>query len=92
MKRLAAMLTLSLIALSACKEDTPAMSDTSQHTCAAGLILPLIGEPKSALDGLTIPGPLRIIGPGMAMTMDHNPERTNVETDEADHIRRVWCG
>jgi hypothetical protein len=93
MTRIAALLVLSLITLSACQEDTPAMPEGTAHqTCAAALVTPLIGEPQSALDGLTIPQPFRIILPGMAVTMDHRPERTNIEIDDAGHISRVWCG
>ncbi|PTQ74864.1 I78 family peptidase inhibitor [Celeribacter persicus] len=95
MTRISALLALSLFFLSACKEEPRAATENMTapaETCAASLVTPLIGEPKSALDGLGIPEPLRIMGPGIAMTMDHIPERTNIEIDKSDHIRRVWCG
>jgi hypothetical protein len=53
----------------------------------------------SAIEGLdietvTLPAELeqRVIGPGMAVTMDFRPNRLNVEIDDAGMIRRVYCG
>ena len=34
----------------------------------------------------------RVIGPGQVITLDHNPDRVNFETDNAGVIKRVWCG
>lgn len=34
----------------------------------------------------------RIMKPGDPMTMDHNPDRVNVEHDDANIVTRVWCG
>lgn len=36
--------------------------------------------------------PFRILPPGSAMTMDHNPARVNFDLDEAGTITRIWCG
>ena len=35
--------------------------------------------------------PYRIVKPGDAMTMDHNPDRINVEHSDGT-VMRVWCG
>ncbi|WP_460272733.1 I78 family peptidase inhibitor [Celeribacter sp. ULVN23_4] len=97
MTRLAVALILTGLTLSACQEDdktatndTPAVSDEAR--CAIESITPLIGESQSALEGLDIPEPFRIVLPGMALTMDHNPKRTNIDIDDAGQIKRVWCG
>lgn len=34
----------------------------------------------------------RILPPNSVMTMDHNPERINVEHDDNKLVTRVWCG
>lgn len=34
----------------------------------------------------------RILKPGAMMTMDHNPQRINVEHDDKMIATRVWCG
>lgn len=34
----------------------------------------------------------RILPPNSMMTMDHNPDRINVEHDDAKTVTRVWCG
>jgi hypothetical protein len=36
--------------------------------------------------------PYRILKPGSMMTMDHSPERINVEHDDKNTVTRVWCG
>lgn len=36
--------------------------------------------------------PYRILPPGSMMTMDHNPERINLDLDGEGTIRKVWCG
>jgi len=36
--------------------------------------------------------PNRILEPGSMMTMDHNPQRINVEHDKGMNVTRVWCG
>lgn len=34
----------------------------------------------------------RVLEPGAVMTMDHNPQRINVEHDDSGTVTRVWCG
>ena len=36
--------------------------------------------------------PVRVIAPGMAVTMDYSPARLNLETDAAGVISRAYCG
>lgn len=34
----------------------------------------------------------RVLGPSDPMTLDYNPTRLNIDTDEADVIDRITCG
>lgn len=45
-------------------------------------------ETKVALAGPN----LRLITPGMAVTMDYNPQRLNVELDDSGTISALFCG
>ena len=45
-----------------------------------------------AKGGYDFTGPVRVIGPNQAVTMDFNPERINLETDAVGIITRVFCG
>jgi len=94
MKRLA---ILPFIALTACASpqpdalqiDTPVLGEGA---CDAQMLSYLIGQPIGEIDTATLPQPLRIISPGMAVTMDHRVDRTNIELDENDRVVRVYCG
>lgn len=35
---------------------------------------------------------VRVLAPGDAATMDYNPQRLNIEIDEAELIQRISCG
>jgi len=39
-----------------------------------------------------MPVPVRILPPNSMRTMDHNPQRINIDIDENNVITRVWCG
>jgi hypothetical protein len=83
--------SLAGLALAACQPGVAPPPDMTA-TCRAEALLPLVGEPRGALDGQDIDAPTRILPPGSAMTMDHRPDRLNVELDEAGQITRIWCG
>ncbi len=36
--------------------------------------------------------PFRVMKHGDMMTMDHNPERINIEIDDEGAVDHVWCG
>lgn len=44
------------------------------------------GEPVEA------PASVRVVGPGDSVTMDFNPERLTLETDEDGNLVRAQCG
>ncbi len=52
----------------------------------------LIGQDKSVLDGMTLPEKTRILGPGMARTMDYFEGRLNIFLDKPGKIKRIACG
>jgi hypothetical protein len=84
----AALLALPL--LGACKEDGPPAVATAD-SCGAAALQGLVGTPVDQAD-LSAHAPLRVIPPGTAVTMDHRPDRLNVETDAGGVITRVFCG
>lgn len=80
------------LVLAACA--APAAEDVpGPRACGASGLQHLIGQPEAALDALPPPdGPLRVIRPGMAVTMDFSPARLNIELDGAGRVARVFCG
>lgn len=89
------LITASLFALAACQQDTPPRDATppdAEQACIAPSLQDLVGQPRSALDGHSLLEPTRIIGPGMAVTMDYRADRLNVDYDGNDIITRIYCG
>lgn len=82
--------------LAACVETAPGTvadaPSTAGPTCGATGLQGLIGKPQSALDGMRFAGPVRVIKPGMAVTMDFSPGRLNILLDETGRISRITCG
>ncbi len=60
--------------------------------CGAGALQDLIGRNAAVLQTMRFAGPLRVIRPGMAVTMDYSPDRLNIEVDAREIITRVSCG
>lgn len=90
----AALISLPLLALAACQTARPANdpSPMTDQTCIADSLQNHVGQPLSALDRASLPAPTRIIGPGSRVTMDHRPERLNIQHDSARIIQRIYCG
>lgn len=51
-----------------------------------------VGHNADILEDAMFDVPVRIIGEGMAVTMDYSPERINFELDAGEVIIRVYCG
>jgi len=83
-----ALPTLAALLLSACQLGG---AGHPLDSCGASGLAPLVTTPVAAAD-LSGHEPLRIIPPGTAVTMDHRPDRLNVETDAAGIITRIFCG
>ena len=82
---------VAAMALAACKPaETPPPNRT--ESCGAAALQHLVGQPQAALEAEAINAPTRILPPGSAMTMDHRPDRLNVELDDTGTIQRLWCG
>lgn len=62
------------------------------NQCGALDLQFLVGGSVRALDTMRFNKPLRVIYPDMAVTMDYNPDRLNVEVDRGGRISRVSCG
>ena len=60
--------------------------------CHASDLQYLVGQPGAVLDGMRFSQELRVIKHGMAVTMDYNPARLNIQLDQQDVIERVTCG
>jgi hypothetical protein len=71
----------------------PGIAATSaDDTCGAEASQGLVGTSVGELQAASLPENRRIIFPGMAVTMDFQPERINVEIGTDDRIARVFCG
>jgi len=51
-----------------------------------------VGKPVDEAAIKTTGRVYRILTPGSMMTMDHSPQRINVEHDKDMKVTRVWCG
>lgn len=86
---------LSVIALpllAACMPQPPVTLPAPAPDCRAGHYAGLVGQPLASFDTSKVTGPVRILAPGSAMTMDHNPGRLNVYHDAGRRITQVTCG
>lgn len=66
-------------------------------TCSLALTARFVGarnvaEVRSAILQVAHLHPVRWIGPGQAITLDHNPQRLNVIVDEHGRIAVMRCG
>ena len=67
-----------------------------EDQCGAGKLGAYIGRPADAQTMAAIRAAvghdrIRVIRPGMAVTMDYRADRLNVDVNENDRIRRVYC-
>jgi hypothetical protein len=69
-----------------------AASAAGDDACGAADLQGIVGTSVGELQAASLPGNRRIILPGMAVTMDFQPERLNVEIGSDDRIARVFCG
>ncbi|MBO9474602.1 hypothetical protein J7413_13710 [Shimia sp. R10_1] len=88
--RMMGLMALCLTALVACKGDeTVSLGSTK---CDPDAFAFLIGQDKSALEGVTTPEVVRVLGENSAATMDFVQERLNVVHDESGKIVKITCG
>lgn len=60
--------------------------------CNAAVFQGLVGQPGSVLNGMRFSIDVRVIQPGMAVTMDFMPDRLNIWLGAGNVIERVTCG
>ena len=63
-----------------------------EDACGAAELQGLIGQPETVLATMRFSQVVRVIGPGMAVTMDYSPDRLNIDVGEDGLITRLWCG
>lgn len=63
-----------------------------EAACGADQLQDLVGQRASRLETMRFAGPVRIIRPGMAVTMDYLPNRLNIYIDDFERIAEVKCG
>ena len=86
---------IAFAALAACGSDPqpgPAPFVEMDGDCGAASYAYLVGQPAGVLEQTLILGPVRILRPGDAMTMDFLAERLNFELSNSDRIVRLTCG
>ncbi|HUF57098.1 MAG TPA: I78 family peptidase inhibitor [Thermohalobaculum sp.] len=92
------ILAIAALALAACSSGIIGDPGTSYGPrgrgdgCDAGRYQTLVGQPRASLQGQSLPAPVRLIGPGTAVTMDYAPGRMNIRYDEQGIIVEVYCG
>ncbi|WP_084861869.1 I78 family peptidase inhibitor [Salibaculum halophilum] len=88
-----AWLAALLLGLATCDlAAPPGVPASDADTCGAADHAGLVGQDATALERVLILGPVRVIRPGMAVTMDHRPDRINFSISEAGRITRIYCG
>lgn len=60
--------------------------------CGAEDLQGLVGQPVAVLDSMRFSQTLRVIYPGMAVTMDYSAKRLNIQVGDDKTIIRVSCG
>jgi hypothetical protein len=91
-----------LVALTACTPappvEPPAQTPpVAEGNCSAEAAGDLVGKPYSAeaVEKARLASgskTVRVIRPGMAVTMDYRIDRLNIDLDEKDVVTRVHCG
>lgn len=83
-------LLAATLALGACVETPP--TDPLAPACGAEGLSGLVGQNRKVLETMKFANTVRVIEPGMAVTMDYNPTRLNIELDAKGTITRLTCG
>ncbi len=61
-------------------------------SCGATQFKYLVGQPVTALAGVAIPDPKRVIEAGSMVTKEYFAERINIRLDVENNIADVYCG
>jgi hypothetical protein len=89
------ILAVAALSLSACAThpslSTPG-SDGGVLPCGADDMDYLIGQHVSGVDLESLAEKVRVISPGDMVTMDHRPDRLNIDLDASGTIVALRCG
>ncbi|KQI71618.1 hypothetical protein AN191_11555 [Loktanella sp. 5RATIMAR09] len=83
---------LALILVAGCTAAQAPLPPQSEDTCGASQFTGLIGQHSTALERTLLLGPVRVIRPGDAVTMDFRTDRVNFRIGEDETIQRIDCG
>ena len=83
---------IALTLLAGCAAQELPLPPQLQDTCGAARFADLIGQDATALETTLLLGPVRVIRPGDAVTMDFQPARINFMIDDNETIRMIDCG
>ena len=83
---------IALIALAGCTATEPPLPPQLEDTCGARQFADLIGKDATTLERVLLLGPVRVIRPGDAVTMDYRPDRVNFKISDDETIRAIDCG
>ena len=87
------LLSLPIALLACVAPDAPPEGPLpSENACGAEDLQDLVGQSASRLQTMRFGGPVRIIRPDTAVTMDFSPNRLNIYIDGAEMISAVRCG
>ena len=89
-----ALVALAVLAptLAGCVVTQPVPQPPAEDLCGASAYQYLVGKPGVLLDGMRFSQDVRVIQPGMAVTMDYRADRLNFWLNDVDQIERVVCG
>ncbi len=80
---------LAVMTLSACQTD--ALVVDADDPCGASALQGYIGQPETEVPR-PADTPVRVISPGMAVTMDYLEKRLNIHVDEVGVVTALRCG
>lgn len=89
--RAAVAVPLVALTLAGCVIEEP-VPMPPENACGAAELQGLVGQPQSVLQTMRFAVPVRVIQPGMAVTMDFIAERLNFWIAEDGRIESVSCG
>lgn len=85
-----------ILLLAACAQTPgpvlPPVTPIAEDTCNAAQYSDLIGQDATALERVLLMGPVRVIRPDMAVTMDYSAARINFAIDAGNRITGITCG
>lgn len=86
------LVLMALLPLAACVQPERVILADDENACGAAQLQPLVGQSLDKFDASVAKGPVRVIGPDMAVTMDYRADRLNVLYSDDKKILSISCG